>query len=97
MTADCRLPTSTEVLLQNITIVSISIIFIVSIVPWFAIALVPLAAAFALFTRVFRGALRDLKRLENVSRSPIYSHVATTVTGLSTVHAFRKEREFVSK
>lgn len=94
---DCRLPTSTEVLLQNIIIVAISIVFIVYAIPWFVIALAILAIAFAMFTRVFRGALRDLKRLENVSRSPIYSHVAATVTGLSTVHAFRKEREFISK
>ena len=41
--------------------------------------------------------MRDLKRLENVSRSPVYSHVVTTVNGLDTIHAFNKEREFISK
>lgn len=38
-----------------------------------------------------------MKRLENVSRSPIFSSVAATVQGLSTIHAFGKENDFISK
>jgi ATP-binding cassette subfamily C (CFTR/MRP) protein 5 len=67
------------------------------VVPWFLIALFLLAIFFVLISRVFRCALRDLKRLENVSRSPIYSHVTASISGLNTIHAFGKEKEFVSK
>jgi len=95
--ADCRLPTTTEALLQNFLIILVSIVFIVMVLPWFLVALVVLVLVFVFFSRIFRCALRDLKRIENVSRSPIYSHVAATINGLHTVHAFNKEREFISK
>ncbi|XP_054157408.1 ATP-binding cassette sub-family C member 4-like [Oppia nitens] len=38
---------------------------------------------------------RDIKRLEGLSRSPMYSHVSTTLTGLSTVRAFGTQQMFV--
>jgi ATP-binding cassette subfamily C (CFTR/MRP) protein 5 len=74
-----------------------SIVFVVMAVPWFLIALVALTLIFAMYSRVFRRGLRDLTRLEHVSRSPIYSHVDASINGLSTVHAFGKQRHFVSK
>lgn len=97
MAADCRLPSCIEALVQNMLVVSMSITFIAMVVPWFLIALLLLAVIFILVSRTFRCALRDLKRLENVSRSPIYSHVTASVSGLNTIHAFGKERAFVSK
>ena len=77
--------------------ISITILFVVLVYPWFMIALFPLALIFFFLDRIFKRAVRDLKRLESVSRSPIYSHVAATVNGLNTIHAFAKERQFVSK
>ena len=97
MTADCRLPSCNEALIQNILVVTMSMVFIAMIIPWFLIALFLLAIGFILISRIFRCALRDLKRLENVSRSPIYSHVTASISGLNTIHAFGKERDFVSK
>lgn len=74
-----------------------SIILVVMAVPWFIIALVGLAIGFTYYSRMFRRSLRDLTRLEHVSRSPIYSHVDATVNGLATVHAFSKKHHFISK
>ena len=96
-TADSRLPKSIEEFIQNVLFIAISIGLIVFVFPWFLVALVLFAALFLFFSRIFRCAIRDLKRLENTSRSPIYSHVAATVNGLNTIHAFGKERQFVSK
>lgn len=75
-------------------VVMMSLSFIVMVVPWFLVALVVLAVIFLFFSRIFRCALRDLKRLENVSRSPIYSHVTASISGLSTLRAFKKESAF---
>ncbi|XP_046462037.1 ATP-binding cassette sub-family C member 5-like isoform X1 [Daphnia pulex] len=94
---DSRIPSSTDTLIQNILIVIMSIVFVVMAVPWFLVALVALTLIFAMYSRVFRRGLRDLTRLEHVSRSPIYSHVDASINGLSTVHAFGKQRHFVSK
>jgi len=94
---DGRLVGNIEQLLQNMLTISITILFVVLVYPWFMIALFPLALIFFFLDRIFKRAVRDLKRLESVSRSPIYSHVAATVNGLNTIHAFAKERQFVSK
>jgi ABC-type multidrug transport system fused ATPase/permease subunit len=77
---------------------AVSIIFIAIVAPWFLIAIGLLAVIFVLLSRVFRCGLRDLlKRLDNVSRSSIYSHVAATIRGLDTIRAFGKERDLTSK
>ena len=36
-----------------------------------------------------------LHRIENVTRSPLFSHVATTIQGLGTIRAYKKEGEFL--
>lgn len=38
---------------------------------------------------------RELKRLDSVSRSPIFAHFQETLGGVSTIRAFRAENRFV--
>ena len=56
---------------------------------YFAAVLVPIAAFFFGASRYFRRSIRELKRLEGVSRSPIFSSFAEALDGLGTVRAFR--------
>ncbi|KAH8259007.1 hypothetical protein KR038_006887, partial [Drosophila bunnanda] len=35
---------------------------------------------------------RDVKRIEAIARSPVYSHLASSLTGLSTIRAFEAQR-----
>lgn len=44
-----------------------------------------------------RIGIRDFKRMENVSRSPMYSLVSTTVNGLATINAYGKQEMFTKK
>ena len=41
--------------------------------------------------------MRDMKRIENVSRSPWFSHISATVQGLSTIRAYNKNKEFADR
>ena len=56
---------------------------------YFAAVLVPIVVFFVVASRYFRKSIRELKRLESISRSPIFSSFAEALDGLSTVRAFR--------
>ncbi|XP_025154543.1 multidrug resistance-associated protein 5 isoform X3 [Harpegnathos saltator] len=94
---DNYLPISIENMVQNIFTCSFAIFFICGILPWFFLPLLIFGALFFFVSKLFRIGMRDLKRMENVSRSPVLSFVTTTIQGLSTIHAFQKEKSFVHK
>ena len=63
--------------------------------PFFFVAFVPIILFFYLLQKHFRMTSRELKRLDGVSRSPIYNHLAETLNGISTVRAFRMQDTFL--
>jgi ABC-type multidrug transport system fused ATPase/permease subunit len=63
--------------------------------PWFVIILIPLALGFYRVYSYFSGSSRDLKRLESVSRSPIYASLSETLTGLETIRAYGDHHRFL--
>lgn len=40
--------------------------------------------------------MRQLRRLNSVSKSPIFSHFGETLTGVSTIRAYRAQSRFVN-
>ncbi|XP_046820513.1 ATP-binding cassette sub-family C member 5-like isoform X7 [Vespa crabro] len=94
---DNYLPLAVEYMIQNIFTCIVAIFFICFVLPWFSIPLIILGTVFFLVSKMFRVAMRDFKRLESTSRSPVLSFVTTTVQGLHTIHAFKKEKNFIKK
>ncbi|KAK7871844.1 hypothetical protein R5R35_006438 [Gryllus longicercus] len=94
---DVRLPFTVESIMQNLLIVFFAILLICLVFPWFIIPMAFLGGVYYFMSKIFRVVVRDLKRLENVTRSPIFSWIGTTVQGLNTIHAFEKENEFIRR
>ncbi|XP_075225195.1 ATP-binding cassette sub-family C member 5-like isoform X10 [Lycorma delicatula] len=94
---DARLPVILESTLQDGWTLIFAILFICLVFQWFIIPLIFLSVIYYGVSKVFRVAVRDLKRFDNATRSPIFSLVAETVYGLDTIHAFGKENDFLRK
>ncbi|RYH19548.1 ATP-binding cassette domain-containing protein [archaeon] len=63
---------------------------------YFAILLIPLGFAFWRVFTYFANVSRDLKKLEAISRSPIYSSLSETLVGLETIRAYKDSPRFLS-
>ncbi|KAG7314076.1 hypothetical protein KOW79_022572 [Hemibagrus wyckioides] len=63
--------------------------------PLFTAVIVPLAVVYYFVQRFYVATSRQLRRLDSVSRSPIYSHFGETVAGLSVIRAYRHQKRFL--
>ncbi|KAJ8418122.1 hypothetical protein AAFF_G00138310 [Aldrovandia affinis] len=63
--------------------------------PIFIAVIVPLAVIYYFVQRFYVATSRQLRRLDSVSRSPIYSHFSETVAGLSVIRAYGHQDRFL--
>ncbi|XP_065897571.1 ATP-binding cassette sub-family C member 4-like [Dysidea avara] len=50
-----------------------------------------------LLRHYFLRASRDVQRLESIGRSPLYSHISSTIQGLTSIRAYKEQNRFVNK
>ncbi|XP_044154090.1 ATP-binding cassette sub-family C member 2-like [Bufo gargarizans] len=74
----------------------IGTLFVISLAtPIFAAVIIPLAIVYYFVQRFYVATSRQLRRLDSVTRSPIYSHFGETVSGLSVIRAYGHQQRFI--
>jgi ATP-binding cassette subfamily C (CFTR/MRP) protein 1 len=63
--------------------------------PLFIAVLIPLSALYLYIQRYYLRSNRELKRLESVSKSPIYAHFSESLGGVSTIRAFKQQQRWI--
>ncbi|KAK7082304.1 Multidrug resistance-associated protein 5, partial [Halocaridina rubra] len=94
---DVRVPFFLEFILQGLLFVLGQMILVCFIYVWFLIPLVCIAALFILVDIFLNAGVRELKRLDNTLKSPVTQHISSSVSGISVIRTFDKEKLFMNR
>ncbi|XP_053612286.1 ATP-binding cassette sub-family C member 10 [Plodia interpunctella] len=86
-TVDDSLPFILNILLAQVFSLLGAIAVTVYGLPWILVAVLPVACVYYRLQRLYRPTSRQLKRLQSVTLSPVYTHFNDTIEGLTIVRA----------
>ncbi|CDZ96537.1 abc transporter [Phaffia rhodozyma] len=92
---DNQLPEGFRMVIITLSQIMGSIILIAVVQPYFLIACVPVFYCLFLGAAFYRRTARELKRLDSILRSSIYSHFGESLNGLSTIRAYGEIPRFI--
>ena len=67
------------------------LIVIFTVRPWVVLPTGLLGVVFVLLRRFYMASSRNIKRLEGITKSPVFSQLSSSLQGLTTIRAFRAE------
>ncbi|KAI8831071.1 P-loop containing nucleoside triphosphate hydrolase protein [Chytriomyces cf. hyalinus JEL632] len=92
---DNTLPEAFRMFMSTLANVAAMFALIIYATPWFAIVLAPILVMYYVVQNIYRSTSRELKRLDSISRSPLYANFGSTLTGLPTIRAYREQASFI--
>ncbi|XP_064001683.1 ATP-binding cassette sub-family C member 2 [Pogoniulus pusillus] len=96
-TIDETIPMSFRTWLNCFMAIISTLIMICLATPFFALVIIPLSIFYYFVLRFYVSTSRQLRRLDSVTRSPIYSHFGETVSGLPVIRAYGHQERFLKQ
>ncbi|XP_026281245.2 multidrug resistance-associated protein 1 isoform X2 [Frankliniella occidentalis] len=96
-TLDLTMPGIITMFLSGFFRVIATLVVISYSTPLFIAVILPVGILYYFVQRFYVATSRQLKRLESVSRSPIYSHFGESITGASSIRAYGVVDRFVNE
>ncbi|KAJ8247521.1 hypothetical protein GJAV_G00247340 [Gymnothorax javanicus] len=92
---DTALPFNMEIFLQFCLLVTFILVIVSAVFPLLLILVIIMGLIFVVMLYVFQRSIREMKRLENISRSPWISLTTSVIQGLTTIHAYDKRQQYI--
>lgn len=83
--------------IQLVLLVIASILVPVVTNPWLLLVVVPTIVTVVYISKYYLKTARELKRLESICRSPVFSHLSETLNGLDTIRTRGRQKDFVDQ
>ncbi|GMF19703.1 unnamed protein product [Phytophthora fragariaefolia] len=91
---DSSLPKDYQLLVQHSSMAFGSLVVSAFASYWIAVAYIPIIAVFFITGQFFKKTSCEVKRLEGVTRTPVYNLFSETLSGLQTIRAFKMQETF---
>uniref|UniRef100_T1K6F1 ABC-type glutathione-S-conjugate transporter n=2 Tax=Tetranychus urticae TaxID=32264 RepID=T1K6F1_TETUR len=95
--ADVTLTFNIRLLISQSFRAIVAIIAICLETPYFLLVVIPIGFAYIFVQKFYISSSRQLKRIESVTRSPVYSHFSETVSGATSIRAYDCSERFINE
>ena len=84
--APCVCHTHAMFVSHQMTLILVSaLVTVVAVTPVLAVLLIPVGAIYFWLQNFYRCTSRELQRLNNITKSPIFAHLSETLGGITTI------------
>ena len=91
---DSTLPTFVRSWINQLLSAIGTVIAVVFAIPVFILVFIPLVILFVILQKSYITTARQVKRIDSVTKSPIFNHFGETLSGSATIRAFDKIEQF---
>jgi len=83
--------------LSRIAAIGGTIVLLLILVPWLVLVLLPALVVYYKMQQYYSASSRELRRLDKISKSPVFNAVAEALEGVTTIRAYRAEQRFQAR